>query len=143
MGFHASLPPCRAIGGCGNDVVIRSNTVYNAVMQNYANTSAVGWTQAISYVSRPPASRFLISRPSCNCHWVSWRRSNACYNDGKLVTNWVFEYNTVYNSWGEGIDAVQVNGCIVRHNVVYNAYSVLICRASHHPLFFFMSMSHR
>ncbi|ELR22810.1 uncharacterized protein ACA1_150000 [Acanthamoeba castellanii str. Neff] len=91
----------RAIGGCGADVVIHNNTVYNAVMQNYNASSTTGWGQAMSV-------------------------DNCFMPDDSTSRNWTFQHNTVYNSWGEGIDCIQVIGCTVRQNVVYNTFSVNI-----------------
>jgi hypothetical protein len=40
----------RGIGGCGDNVVIRNNTVYNGCMQNYAGKFG-SWSQVVSYAS--------------------------------------------------------------------------------------------
>jgi len=91
----------RAIGGCGNDVEVSFNTVYNAVMENVDSTSSSGWSQAVSC-------------DSCGATPLV------------LSTNWLFNNNLIYNSWGEGIDCIQVIGCTVRSNIVYDTFSVNI-----------------
>jgi hypothetical protein len=55
------------------------------------------------------------------------RVDNCFMPDDSTSRNWTFQHNTVYNSWGEGIDCIQVVGCTVRQNIVYNTFSVNIC----------------
>jgi hypothetical protein len=55
------------------------------------------------------------------------RVDNCFMPDDSTSRNWTFQHNTVYNSWGEGIDCIQVVGCTVRQNVVYDTFSVNIC----------------
>jgi hypothetical protein len=61
----------RAIGGCGADVVIHNNTVYNAVMQNYNASSTTGWGQAMSYAHSPLMFNiFSRSNSCCYCKHI-------------------------------------------------------------------------
>ncbi len=124
---HCKFLSSRAIGGCGADVVIHNNTIYNAVMQNYNASSTTGWGQAMSYALAPNVLLRTHSFLKIADWWPTHSVDNCFMPDDSTSRNWTFQHNTVYNSWGEGIDCIQVVGCTVRQNVVYNTFSVNIC----------------
>ena len=90
----------KAIGASGSNITIDRNEVYNAVMVNAGgvNTSG-GWPQAVS----------------------TWKKGDGSASQNIYITN-----NHIYNSWGEGIDAIALDGGRITGNRVSDTFSVLI-----------------
>lgn len=90
----------RGIGGTGSNITIDSNEVYNTALVNAGGSmGAGGWPAAINSYMKP---------------------------DGSASQNFIITNNHVYNSWGEGIIALNLDGGVVRGNRVHDTYSVLI-----------------
>lgn len=90
----------KAISISGTNINVEGNEIYNAAMINenqvLGNSS---WPQAIG----------------------TWKKS-----DGSASQNVNFINNTVYNSWGEGIDLIALDGGVVSSNRIYDTFSVLL-----------------
>lgn len=85
-----------------NDVIVDSCEVYNAVLSNFNNQIGLhgGWDFAVGTIHYPPTIK-------------AW-------------TNIVFRKNKIYNSWGEGIDALRCYNFLIENNHVYDCFSAYI-----------------
>ncbi len=96
----------RALGGSGDHILIEKNHVSHASLINEnrkmcsGNTCAGGWPAAVST--------------------IFWWDTGAWSKDIK------FRENLVHDVWGEGIDALYLDGGEIVGNTVYNAFSVNI-----------------
>lgn len=97
----------QAFLGAGSNITFDSNEVYSAGLSNVNGSFGCG-------------------TPGCsNGGWPAivstWKKPDGSASQNINITN-----NKVYNSWGEGIDLIMVDGGSIKDNKVYDNYSVLI-----------------
>lgn len=94
----------KGIGGAGMNITIDGNEVYYAAKKNFEGASiSAGWPTGISTYFMTDSAGKLVESRNIN------------------ITN-----NYVHETWGEGIDAIALNGGKISGNRVKDTFSVLI-----------------
>ncbi|KAH3766175.1 hypothetical protein Pelo_1953 [Pelomyxa schiedti] len=90
-----------ALATSGVDIHIHHNEMYRCVLENEDGKSTHGWSQCVA----------------------SWAIDSAA---NTLSSGVLWEFNTIHDTWGEGLDLIQCDGCTARDNTVYDSWSVLL-----------------
>ena len=104
---HVSRTWSRALGGTGAHLTFEYNHVTDAVLMN-------------------ENERILDERDHGIMDYWSAAAATWYREGGVLSRDVTFRGNTIENSWGEGIDALHVDGAVISGNTVRNTYSVLV-----------------